>query len=57
MSRIEDVINSMVRQCSFDRFEELAHTARANGELSSEEWDAFWMQEATKEYYSTCGED
>jgi len=56
MSKIDDVINSVVRQCSFDRFEELAHTARANGELSSEELDAFWMQ-AMKEYYGTPGED
>lgn len=56
MSKIDDVINSVVRQCSFDRFEELAHTARANGELSSEELDAFWLQ-AIKEYYGTPGED
>lgn len=39
MSKIDDVINSVVCQCSFDRsfdrFEELSHTARANGELSS----------------------
>lgn len=56
MSKIDDVINSVVRQCSFDRFEELAHTARANGELSSEELDSFWLQ-AMKEYYGTPGED
>jgi oligoendopeptidase F len=56
MSKIDDVINSVVRQCSFDRFEELAHTARANGELSAEELDAFWMQALT-EYYGKAGED
>jgi len=28
LSKIDDVINSVVRQCSFDRFEELTHTAR-----------------------------
>jgi len=52
MSKIDDVINSVVRQCSFDRFEELAHSARANGELSSEELDGFWVQ-AVKEYYGS----
>jgi oligoendopeptidase F len=56
MSKIDDVINSVVRQCSFDRFEELAHTARENGELSSEELDTFWMQALT-EYYGVAGED
>lgn len=56
MSKIDDVINSVVRQCSFDRFEELAHTARENGELSSEELDAFWMQ-ALQEYYGVAGEE
>lgn len=50
MSKIDDVVNSVVRQCSFDRFEELAHSARENGELSSEELDAFWKQ-AMEEYY------
>jgi oligoendopeptidase F len=56
ISKIDDVVNSVVRQCSFDRFEELAHTARENGELSSEELDAFWMQ-ALQEYYGVAGED
>lgn len=56
MSKIDDVINSVVRQCSFDRFEELAHTARENGEFSSEELDAFWMQALT-EYYGVAGEE
>lgn len=50
MSKIDDVVNSVVRQCSFDRFEELAHTARENGELSSDELDSFWKQ-AMEEYY------
>lgn len=56
MEKIDDTINSVVRQCSFDRFEELAHTARENGELSTEELDNFWMQ-AVKEYYGTPGQD
>ena len=44
MSKIDDVIDSVARQCGFDRFEALAHTARENGELSSDELDAFWKQ-------------
>jgi oligoendopeptidase F len=56
MSKIDDVINSVVRQCCFDRFEELAHTARANGELSTEELDQFWLQ-AMEEYYGKAGKD
>ncbi|CAJ1935312.1 unnamed protein product [Cylindrotheca closterium] len=56
MSKIDDVINSVVRQCSFDRFEELAHSARDKGELSSEELDAFWAQ-AMVEYYGKAGNE
>ena len=55
MSKIDDTINSVVRQCSFDRFEELAHTARKDGELNAEELDKFWMQ-AVEEYYGKAGE-
>lgn len=50
MSKIDDVVNSVVRQCSFDRFEELVHSARENGELSPDELDEYWMQ-ALREYY------
>jgi oligoendopeptidase F len=56
MSKIDDVINSVVRQCSFDRFEELLHTARDKGELSAEELDKFWYQTMT-EYYGTPKQD
>lgn len=55
MSKIDDTINSVVRQCSFDRFEELAHTARKDGELNSEELDKYWMQ-AVEEYYGKAGD-
>jgi len=50
MTKIDAVINSVVRQCSFDRFEELAHTARKEGELNTDELDKYWMQ-AVEEYY------
>lgn len=56
MSKIDDVINSVVRQCSFDRFEELAHSAREGGELNAEELDRYWMQ-AVEEYYGVVGKD
>lgn len=55
MSKIDDTINSVVRQCSFDRFEELAHTARKDGELNTEELSKFWMQ-AVEEYYGKIGD-
>ena len=55
MSKVDDVVNSVVRQCSFDRFEELVHTARANGELSAEEIDSYWMK-ALREYYGKEGD-
>ena len=56
MSKIDDVINSVVRQCSFDYFEELAHSARENGELSSDELDAFWKQ-AMEAYYGKAADE
>ena len=56
MSKIDDVVNSVVRQCSFDRFEELAHTAREQGELSSDELDKFWKQ-AMEEYYGKAQDE
>jgi pepF/M3 family oligoendopeptidase len=55
MSKIDDIINSVVRQASFDRFEELFHTARQNGEVTAEEATGFWKQ-ATEEYYGKAGE-
>jgi len=54
MGKIDYVVNSVVRQCSFDRFEELVHMARQRGELIPSELDEFWMQ-TIKEYYGTPG--
>lgn len=39
LSKIDDIVNSVVRQCSFDRFEELVHTARAKGQLSPDDFN------------------
>jgi len=55
MSKIDDVVNSVVRQCSFDRFEELVHSAREKGELSADELDEYWMS-ALREYYGKEGD-
>jgi pepF/M3 family oligoendopeptidase len=55
MSKIDSIINSVVRQASFDRFEELFHTARKEGEVSAEDASTFWMQ-ATREYYGEAGD-
>ncbi len=43
-SKIEDMINTVVRQISFFEFEKLVHTERKNGELSSEQICEFWMK-------------
>ena len=56
MSKIDDVVNSVVRQCSFDRFEELVHSAREKGELSASEIDGVWMT-ALREYYGQEADD
>ena len=42
-SKIEDMINTVIRQISFFEFEKLIHSARKNGELSSDQICDFWM--------------
>jgi oligoendopeptidase F len=41
--KIEDGINTVVRQIAFHRFETQFHAARAKGEVSPEEIGAIWM--------------
>ncbi|PHJ20657.1 peptidase family m3 protein [Cystoisospora suis] len=55
MSKLDSIINSVTRQCSFDYFEELVHTARAKGVVGDEEFPKLWMQ-ATVAYYGEEGE-
>lgn len=55
IEKIDDVVNSVVRQCSFDHFEELVHSARAKGDVAPEEMCKLWRQ-ATVEYYGAEGE-
>nr|WP_305123238.1 M3 family oligoendopeptidase [Roseomonas sp. GC11] len=42
--KVEDMLNTVVRQIAFYRFETLLHEARRKGELSREEIGALWMQ-------------
>jgi len=47
-AKVEDMLNTVVRQIAFYRFETLLHDARAKGELSSEQIGALWMQVQTE---------
>lgn len=42
--KVEDMLNTVVRQIAFYRFEQDIHMARKQGELQSEEIAAFWMK-------------
>ena len=42
-SKVEDMINTVVRQIAFYSFERDVHTARAEGELTTERLCAIWM--------------
>ena len=42
--KIEDGINTVVRQIAFHRFETRFHDARAQGEVSAEQIGALWME-------------
>ena len=41
--KIEDMLNTVVRQVAFHNFEYLVHTHRSKGELSSEQISQFWV--------------
>ncbi|MDH4990990.1 M3 family oligoendopeptidase [Aquamicrobium lusatiense] len=42
--KVEDMINTVVRQIAFYEFERKVHTERRNGELTSEQLGQFWME-------------
>ena len=42
--KVEDMINTVVRQVAFYQFEELVHENRQNGEISPEQLGQYWMQ-------------
>ncbi|MCB1475831.1 MAG: M3 family oligoendopeptidase [Rhodobiaceae bacterium] len=43
-SKVEDMINTVVRQIAFYRFERKVHTERRQGELPVERLNAIWME-------------
>ncbi len=43
-SKVEDMINTVVRQIAFLEFEKKVHDARKNGEISLENLCGFWME-------------
>ncbi|MGE0055599.1 MAG: M3 family oligoendopeptidase [Hyphomicrobium sp.] len=43
-SKVEDMINTVVRQIAFYTFERKVHEARRNGELTFDQIDAIWME-------------
>lgn len=43
-SKVEDMINTVVRQIAFYTFERRIHTERKNGELTAEKICAIWME-------------
>jgi oligoendopeptidase F len=42
--KVEDMLNTVVRQIAFYTFERRVHTARKNGELTTDEINAIWME-------------
>jgi len=42
--KVEDMINTVCRQISFYEFESKLHSARANGELTSDEIGSIWLE-------------
>jgi oligoendopeptidase F len=43
-AKVEDMLNTVVRQIAFYKFERLIHTERRKGELTAERISAHWMQ-------------
>ena len=43
-SKIEDMINTVIRQISFYKFEQLVHQSRKDGELTSEDINNIWLE-------------
>ena len=43
-SKVEDMINTVVRQIAFYTFERKLHTARKEGELTPDQINAIWLE-------------
>ena len=46
--KVEDMLNTVVRQIAFYTFERKVHEARRKGELTSDQINAFWMEIQTE---------
>ena len=55
MGKCDDIINSVVRQCSFDAFEAKVHEKRQNGQVTPEEMTEAW-KECMVDYYGEEGD-
>ena len=55
LSKANDWINSVNRQISFSEFEQLSHTKRKEGKLSTEDFNKIWL-DVTKQMYGKDGE-
>jgi oligoendopeptidase F len=47
-SKVEDMLNTVVRQIAFYTFERRVHTARKEGELTREQLDQIWLDVSTE---------
>ena len=47
-SKVEDMLNTVVRQIAFYTFEERVHAERRNGEISAERLGEIWMKVQTE---------
>jgi len=47
-SKVEDMLNTVVRQIAFHRFETRVHDARRKGELLAEDLGGIWMETQTE---------
>ena len=43
-AKVEDMINTVVRQIAFYEFERKVHTERKNGELTADQLGEFWLE-------------
>ncbi len=55
VSKMDDFINSVVRQISFSYFEQQAHAKRAQGKLTTEDFCNVWL-DVSKRFYGEDGD-
>ena len=48
-SKVEDMLNTVVRQIAFYTFERRVHTARKEGELKTEQLNEIWLEVQPRE--------